>query len=648
MANNRNYINLAMLPLESIAEYMEKIVGFRKKDEDAIDTKNVAGVSSDIIAMAATNSKGDLLEDRNTVNNALKLGGIDASDYVTTEGANALLSDTYQVSVNSGDEIKNLRDELYQIKSELAKSGLIKNSPCYNGHVDAFKVGQEKYINEDITITATDMSQVQLGYLIVEDTSDITAGEYICINTNTPQIVQVQEVTGSDRINLVSNAKGPITKGTAITKTCGMYNEGMFVFGKQKDISISSQEKYIILNDDAQPLLLTKKYTPNSGYAAQINIPSTARGAIRKVGVQAKVTGNPGGLRCYVIDNTNNNEDVFTMTTIEQMKENNKIIGESNLLYSSQANQTFNELYFEFPEVIVADKANYTFLFVQIDADQNNYWELRGLRGENSNDLQTNSKLYSFTEGSTLKAEDGDLYLIVVTSDVVFNKVEYNKQGLYSAKVELSELTKATRVRVELKVNREGRFAVIDNPNTLVPGVGSPLNTYNEDNKSYSTSIFNVGQQIVVGNQITKVGNSRTDNTSFNLANSIYAPAGAPVYRVGYKVQAKAMVKEIDLKDQKTPVKITKTKLIELPLVAVIPGKESGKEEISSDRLIFESEISINEDSNYILEQFNEIEAQIMWENQGATTVDLNSFPELAGKILDVVVSTDNTYNKVK
>lgn len=647
MANNRNYINLAMLPLESIAEYMEKIVGFRKKDEDAMDTKNVADVSSEIIAIAATNSKGDLLEDRNTVNNALRLGGIEASNYVTTEGANALLADTYQVSVNSGDEIKNLRDELYQIKSELAKSGLIKNSPCYNGHVDAFKVGQEKYISEDITVTATDMSQMQLGYLIVEDTSDITAGEYICVNTATPQIVQVQEVTSSDRINLVSNVKGPVAKGTAITKTCGMYNEGMFVFGKQKDVSISSQEKYIILNDDAQPLLLTKKYTPNSGYAAQINIPSTARGAIRKVGVQAKVTGNPGGLRCYVIDNSNNNEDVFTMTTIEQMKENGKIIGESNLLYSSQANQSFNELYFEFPEVIVADKPNYTFLFVQIDADHNNYWELRGLQGETTSDLQTNSKLYSFTEGSTLKAEDGDLYLIVVTSDVVFNKIEYNKQGLYSAKVELSELTKATRVRVELKVNREGRFAVIDNPNTLVPGVGSPLNTYNEDNKSYSTSLFNVGQQIVVGNQITNVGNSRTDNTSFNLSSSIYAPAGAPVYRVGYKVQAKAMVKEIDLKDQKAPVKITKTELVELPLVAVIPGKESGKEEISSDRLIFEAEIKANA-SEYILEQFNEIEAQIMWENQGATTVDLNSFPELAGKILDVVVSTDNTYNRIK
>lgn len=610
--NYTNYITTSMLPLEEVGEYMEKVVGFRKKDDPAQDTENVSGVSSNIIARAAVDSKGDLVEDRNTVDNALKLGGVAASDYVTTEGANALLSDTYQVSVNGGNEIKNLRDELYQIKAELAKAGLIKSSPCYNGHIDAFKYGQEKYIKDAITIVSTDMSQVQLGYLILEDTSDITAGEYICVNTTIPQVVQVQEVTGSDRVNLVSSVKGPVAQGTTITKSCGLYNEGMFVFGKRKDVSISPQEKFIILNDDAQPLLLTKKYTPNSGYAAQINIPSTARGAIKKIGVQAKVTGFPGGLRCYVIDNTNNNEDVFTMSTIEEMREKGKIVGESNLLYPSQATQSFNELYFEFSNVVMADKSNYIFLFVQIDADQNNYWELKGLRGENSNDLQTNSKLYSFSEGSILKAEDGDLYLIVVTSDVIFNKVEYNKQGLYSAKVQLSNLTKATRVRVELKVNREGRFAVVDNPNTLVPGVNSPLNTFNEDNLSYSTSIFNVGQKIAIGNQIGTVGNSRTDNTSFSLTESVYAPAGAPVYRIGYKVQAKAMIKELDVKDQMNPIKTTKTKLIELPLVAIIPGKESGKENISSDRLIFEKEISINETTDYILEQFNEIEAQIM------------------------------------
>lgn len=644
---SKNYISPAMLPLESIAEYMDKVEGFSKKKEAAEDTKAVDNVSSEFIAVAATDEQGQLVEDRETVKNALQLGGIDASDYITTQGANALLSDTYQVSVNSGNEVKNLRDELYQLKSELTKAGLIKQSHCYNGYYDAFKEGNETYIKEPITIASTTLSQTQLGYIAVEDVSNLTAGEYIVIETAIPQIAQIQDITGSDRINLTTNINGPVPMGTKISKSYGTYNQGMFVFGKQKDIAVSSQERYVILNDDAQPMSLVKKYTPNSGYAAQINIPSTARGAIKRIGVQAKVTGNPGGLRCYVIDPLSNVEDVFTMTTIQEMKQQGKIIAESNLLYSSNATQSFNELYFDFNDIVVLEKQSYMFLFVQVDADNNNYWELKGLRGETSIDLQTNSKLYSFTEGNPLIAEDGDLYLIVVTSDIVKNQIEYSKQGLYSAKVELSDLSPATRLRVELKVNREGRFAVVDNPNTLLPGVGANLNTYNEDNKSYATSVFNVGQTIAIGNQIAKVGNSRTDNTAFNLAETTYAPAGAPVYRIGYKVQAKACNTSINKTDSRNPIKKENITLVELPLVAIIPGKEAGKESISSDRLIFEADIEAN-DTGYILNQFNEIETQIFWENQGATTIDLNNSPELAGKILDVTISTDNTYNKIK
>ena len=644
---SKNYISPAMLPLESIAEYMDKVEGFSKKKEAAEDTKAVGNVSSEFIAVAATDEQGQLVEDRETVKNALQLGGIDASDYITTQGANALLSDTYQVSVNSGNEVKNLRDELYQLKSELTKAGLIKQSHCYNGYYDAFKEGNETYIKEPITIASTTLSQTQLGYITVEDVSNLTAGEYIVIETAIPQIAQIQDITGSDRINLTTNINGPVPMGTKISKSYGTYNQGMFVFGKQKDIAVSSQERYVILNDDAQPMSLVKKYTPNSGYAAQINIPSTARGAIKRIGVQAKVTGNPGGLRCYVIDPLSNIEDVFTMTTSREMKQQRKIIAESNLLYSSNATQSFNELYFDFNDIVVLEKQSYMFLFVQVDADNNNYWELKGLRGETSIDLQTNSKLYSFTEGNPLIAEDGDLYLIVVTSDIVKNQIEYSKQGLYSAKVELSKLSPATRLRVELKVNREGRFAVVDNPNTLLPGVGANLNTYNEDNKSYATSVFNVGQTIAIGNQIAKVGNSRTDNTAFNLAETTYAPAGAPVYRIGYKVQAKACNTSIDKTNSRNPIKKENVTLVELPLVAIIPGKEAGKEAISSDRLIFEADIKAN-DTGYILDKFNEIETQVFWENRGATTIDLNNSPELAGKILDITISTDNTYNKIK
>ena len=75
---SKNYISPSMLPMEEIAKYLELICGFGKKSDAAIDTNNVAGVLSNLIAIAATNSAGELIEDRSTVKNALKLGGVSA------------------------------------------------------------------------------------------------------------------------------------------------------------------------------------------------------------------------------------------------------------------------------------------------------------------------------------------------------------------------------------------------------------------------------------------------------------------------------------------------------------------------------------------------------------------------------------------
>lgn len=640
---SKNYISPSLMPMNEIAQYMELVAKFSKKTDDANDTKHVDRVASSTIAIAATNKDGSLVEDRETVKNALQLGGVDASDYVTTEGAGALLADTYIVSSTMGDELKSLRDELYQMKSELAKAGMLKATECYNGFIDPFKVGDKKYIKDAITIVNTEMSSTSNNFIAVEDTSEFVAGEYIVINTVEPQIVKIQDIE-STRLKLVSPV-GSIPSGTEIYKTYGSYSNGAFVFGKQKELSIANKERYIILNDDAQPLLLTKKYSPYSGYASQINIPSTARGAIRKVGIQARVTGNPGGLRCYVIDPTNNATDVTSLHTLEAIQQDGKVIGESNLLYASEATGAFNEMFFEFNNPIILDKSNYIFLFVQIDADANNYWELKGLRGESSMDLQTNSKLYSFSQGNGLKIEDGDLYLVVVTSEVLLNQMQFSKQGLYSSCFKLSDLTAATRVRVELKINREGRFKVVDNPTTLIPNTTKPLNTLNEDNKSYSTNLFNTGDTIVIGNQIAKVGSDRTDNTSFNLDKDTYAPAGADVYRIGYQVQVKASKVSIDKDNPSKPIKKEAITLVKLPLVAVIPGKEAGQEKISSDRLIFETELSVDQVTKYKLDSFNDIEVQVYWDNKYATIPELNNHPELAGKILDITVSTDNTYN---
>ena len=108
MAKSKSTISLAMLPVEDIATYLEIVKGFSIRGEKAVDTDKVAGIDANLIAKAID------AEHRDTVNNALNLGGIAANKYLTLEGSEALLNDTYKVSATLSGELKEMRDELYQ------------------------------------------------------------------------------------------------------------------------------------------------------------------------------------------------------------------------------------------------------------------------------------------------------------------------------------------------------------------------------------------------------------------------------------------------------------------------------------------------------------------------------------------------------
>ena len=118
----------------------------------------------------------------------------------------------------------------------------------------------------------------------------------------------------------------------------------------------------------------------------------------------------------------------------------------------------------------------------------------------------------------------------------------------------------------------------------------------------------------------------------------MYTPAGEDVYRVGYKVVAKCRKKTADV-----PLTYGEPVVVELPLVAVMSGKEPGKENISSDRLIFEKEIQ--QGPGKALGIYDDIEVQVYWKS-GLQADNLNTNNQFAGKILDISVSTDKSYNK--
>ena len=138
-------ISLGQLPMDQIDAYLSIVCGYTRKSEKATDTEQVGGIDAEKIALAAQDDEGNLIEDRNTVQNALKLGGIDASEYITKGNSQTVMKDTYAVSDIVSDELKSNRDEMYQMQAQLVKAGFVKDTEPYNGFYDAFKSNNNFY-----------------------------------------------------------------------------------------------------------------------------------------------------------------------------------------------------------------------------------------------------------------------------------------------------------------------------------------------------------------------------------------------------------------------------------------------------------------------------------------------------------------------
>ena len=628
-------ISLGQLPMKDLEAYLSLVCGFSQKSERAVDTKYVNGIDSSLVAIAATDEEGKLINDRETVQNALSLNGKSADKYLLKEDSTSLLGDTYTVSTTISDEIKSIRDELYQTKAELAKLGLIKQGPIYDGFYDAFKNDDIKYNNDVITTLAQSSNETgAITTITVEDDSNLTVGEYIVIKTN--KETQVTKITSinSNRIDVSPSIIGPLSTDTKIYKTAGIYNKGMFVFGEKTDSYASSDVYKIILKDGKKRQIIKTLNSSFSGFATKCANIYSLEGALSKIQVSLACDGNPGIIRIalYEIVNEDNN---YTY----------KLLSESNSISSSEVTGILNNYNFTFDNFIeISRDKEYVVLLKTEYANESNRWYIGGFTDDCADDcVCCSGDTYDYISDTfQLCDTNDDMYIAFYMSEIVDNEINYMQRGLYTCNLEVPN--KFSRVRVELKVNREGIFNSADN-NNLIYNEENPLQL--SGNEYSHASLFNAGQLFVGGTSIGRVGSTVNSNNRFTVKDNMYIPYDSEVYRVGYKVLALVKNKTIDYNNTSNPETYSETKVIELPLVSVMKGKEPGREQISSDRLIFEYEVGLDEDNAVnVLNTYNVLEVQVYWDNNSVQSSILNSDTDLAGKILDIVVSTDKSYNK--
>ena len=364
----RQFVPISILPMEDIVNYLQIIGGFRKKDDIANDTKKVARIDSEKIAIAAMDEHGELIDDRNTVMNAIRLNGIPAENYLTKADSSDLMADTHKVSTIVSDEISSIRDELYQIRNELTKSGYLKGSSVYNGFYDSFRNGETKYISKEITKVAQADSRPIITDLTVLDSTQLLVGEYIAVKSGEKTFVCQIKDKQDKRLTIDPKISGPLDEFTSIYKTLGTYNSGEFVFGKETKSIVSSNERTAILKDGKVRKTITELNDRMNGFATTIMVPISMPGMLKKISVSLAATGNPGAIKASVFEVDNTKDE-----------ENRILLGESDTRLSSEATIALRDLTFNFPtEIPVKSGKDYIVLLSTTFCDAENKWFIGG------------------------------------------------------------------------------------------------------------------------------------------------------------------------------------------------------------------------------------------------------------------------------
>jgi hypothetical protein len=676
-----------LLPMADIANVLLAApYEFAKKTTASIDTLAVNSVSSDLIAVAATDENGTLINDRETVKNALRLGDMAASEYLTKNDAVDLQNFGENVVEVHSEEIRKLRDELYQLRGQLVQHGVIKEYNLYEGFQDLFKTDNLKYQFRDIGSIKMDVVGINQTTLYPDSINELLVGDYFVINklvddTNNynPSYTLVKVLGKNDALGSVTIDKGVsdlVVSNIKLFKSLGQYNLSSFSFSKLDENVVTEKEKYTMLNDDTATT--AKAITAsNSGYAAMFKIPDAVVGALSKFTIDARSVGSPGMLKCYVI----NESAVTTLVDLNTIEEEDLIAVSHPVLAGSTTNK-MSSIDFLFQNPItgkypILENKKYCFILVASTADISNRWEVKfayhPAAGNTPSDLQANNNTFSYSKetGSNLAlTQPGDitlydLFFMLATKEVIARTETLYKEGLYSTTVKLPTPIEVSRARLMLRVNREGNF-IVSSPGGIYtdgselilapdPSYVPMLDDERKYDLSFGTGLAN-GESIIVGTDIRKV--TGTNGSRITIDKGLYLDKrlvpdpenpfdvnkdkeiSVPVYRMGYEIYIKPSKVEWD--PIELEIKTTNYAPIKLALKAIMP--DGNKIDTNySDRLLFEADLERIDDLPVYANSF---EMQIKWNSNFDMSLINNPsyrFKELAGRIYDLTLSFDKS-----
>ena len=687
-------ISLGQIDLTALQQYLEIVVGFRKKDDKAVDVQYVGEythktiddtdddsalettmVEAYKVALAALdqnglsfpykidvngevddntkikvdqainalkNKDGSLyIPERQTVTNALLLGGIEAGEYLRRVESGTILTDVNQATYNMADDIRNLKDELYQLKNQLVKTGTLKDSVVYNGFIDPFLTNDPKHvISANVIATGSD---AQAGSIDVDGVGDLKQDEYIVLEGENGYSIQRVGSTGYNKIMVDSSesiGSFDVKPGSSIKKSLGVSKNGKFIFGYKTDGTAVGDINVDTVKDGTTRIKVYELDHAGHGFGTEFKIPASYKNKIiTAVEVALSAWGQPSDLIgvFWKFDGTNYIKTDYKTEPIHYTQVSQDDSGFNNIKVKLQNGA----------EMTVEPGEKYLLMLEATSGNDKNKWFIGGFMDDDCLDLVHKDCYFQLYKNDVLYNFEGnsDMYFALETKELIPADIQRLNYGLYTCSFDVHQST-ATRVRVEMRINKEGMLKVKDNINSnFARGGTSRIPVEPKGDKVVKQNMFDEGDLLVIGSQLGVVANCEPNNSYVTPVEDMYVAPGADIYRVGYEIQAKVSNKEYTAVGQSLTETYKDFEVYPLKLVAVIPGRDSIRPDQSSDRLIFECDLydMANLESSK-LKQFNHVEIQVKWKAPNDVYAPNDDITE--GSIFDIVVSVDQAYTK--
>ncbi len=673
MANGLTKISKSLLPMEDIKVAMND--EFLLKTENAQDTNKVAGEESEKIALAAAVEEGDPI-DRNTVENSLKLGGVEAENYLTNEDKNGLEEVQENIKDTYSSEVRSIRDELYQLKAELTRRGLVTNYLPYSGFQDVFINNDPLHLKDSIAnlIEVTDLDP-KIAIINNEDANELSEGDIVVFhfidvsNLHRYQINKIVNILDSTTLEFedaissdfknrsIAVTLDPDLESVKIYKSLGMIHNGTFSFMHQEEDAVSPHENHSSLVGDVNNYFSTRPIAlPGRGFGYTFAVSKFMlndietneedlkdEGFLTKIKLKVTRLGNPGGLMAYII----HQNDIVNFR--DSAESSDLIIGQSELLtiHNDHVGKervvtfNFNDGAGKYPR-LQADNHYCVIIEGQENIDATNYYMIKLVHPSAEQvDLHRGNKLYEYTRSgnpalvTSSAIDSGDLFHVIITTPIDERTNIPYSQGLYTSTIKLQEPIEISRARLMLRINREGYFVTDYEDKGYV---ALNLNIKTEDgNVMDSEGIGSKSEDdIIVGSSIR----SRTaqDQFGITLNQGVYLEKGnIDVYRMGYKVYLKA-IKRGNYNPINKRYEIEESQRIELDLSAVMLDRIKKSKKVS-DRLIFENLFTEEVLGITSPKYYDEFELQVYW-NGGNL---LSSSDDFIGRIHDLNLTFDKS-----